>query len=430
MAYYKAAALLGLNADEMGRRARALHLLGDLRDRRGDLRGALSEFEQAYGATAELLARRPDDARRIFDHSQSAYWVGWIAYQRGQTPTALARFAEYKRLADRLIRIEPTNDAWRAEAAWADSNLQAVLLEEGPAPGALAAFARSLRISQDLAAKAPGDRDKQMDVAHSHMYLALAHTARGDLAAAMSDLSAERAIYAALLRRPGGDKAALAALEVNQVAVANLLMLQGQGGAAAELNAAADVIDRLMAAEPGNAIYREQAVTAFATLSQVLLKQGARDAATRPAARALDLAEALARQDRAEALWQGVLLGTARDSAMEAAAARAATPAARRQALAPAPAEARRLTDLADRQPANLALARTTAEASLLAGDDDALEGRDDEARAAWAAALERLRRVGLSSANPVHDRGQLIAARARQRLRPGRVSAGRDYGW
>ena len=361
MAYYKAAAPLGLDADELGRRARVLHLLGDLRDRRGDLAGGLSEFEQAYGATAELLARRPGDARRIYDHSQSAYWLGWIAYQRGQTATALARFAEYKRLTDRLIRIDPANDAWRAEAAWADSNLQAVLMEEGGAPPPLDAFSRSLRIGQDLAAKSPGDRDKQMDVAHSHMWLAQAHTARGELAAAMSDLLAERAVYAALLRRPGIDRGAQAALEVNQVAVANLLMLQGKGGALAELTAAAAEIDRLIGALPDNAVYREQAVTAFATLSQVLLKQGARDAATAPAARALDLAEELARKDSAEALWQESFSGTARDSAMEAAAARAATPAARRAALAPAPAEARRMAGRADHQAANLALARMAA---------------------------------------------------------------------
>jgi tetratricopeptide (TPR) repeat protein len=435
MAYYKAAAPLGLDADALGRRARALHLLGDLRDRRGDLGGALAEFNQAFTITAELLARQPNDAQRVFEHSYSAYWVGWIAYQRGQMDEAIARFGEYKRLADRLVALDPKKDAWRAEAAWANSNLQAVLLEEGRAPSALEAFSRSLRISQDLAAKAPGDRDKQMDVAQSYLWLAQAQTARGDLAAAMADRLAERDIYARLLRRQTGDKGAQAAQEANQVAVAKLLALQGRDGAVTELNAATSEIDRLMASEPDNTVYWEQAALAYTALSQVLLKGGSKDAAASAAARASSLAEALARKDGTEAFWRGVLLGTARASVMEAAAERARTAAARRDALAPAPAEAERLARLADQQPANLARARTAAEVSVLAGDDESLDRRDDPARAAWAASVERLGRVGLATATPVHDRGQLIAAKARERLArgeawPGKASAGSDYGW
>jgi eukaryotic-like serine/threonine-protein kinase len=431
MAYYTASASLGLDADALGRRARVLHLLGDLSDRRGDLSGALGEFRQAYGATAELLARQPANPRRLFDHAYSAYWVGWIAYQRGRMDKAIARFGEYKRLADRLVRIDPKNDAWRSEAAYADSNLQNALLEEGRAPSALAAFFRSSRISQEVAAKAPGDRDKQMDVANSYMWLAKAQTARGDLPAAMADLLAERAIYEELLHRQAGDRAAQAALEVNQVAVANLLDLQGRAGAPAELKAATAEIDRLMAVAPDNTVYWEQAAAAYAALSQALLKEGSKEAAWSAATRAGELAEALARKAPAEALWQGALLGTARAGVMEAGAERAKTAARRRDALSPAPAEARRLAALANQQPANRALARTAAELSLLAGDEESLEGHGDQARAAWRAALERLGRVGLSTASPLHDRGQLIASRARARLAgSGRPSAEPDYGW
>jgi hypothetical protein len=274
-----------------------------------------------------------------------------------------------------------------------------------------------------------------MDVANSHMWLAQAQLARGDLAAAMASLLAERDAYLQILRRQAGDKDAQAHLATNQVAVANLLALQGQRGAAALLRTATDEIDRLIALEPDNTVYWEQAVSAFSGLSRALLKEGSRDAAGTAAARASGLAEALARKDANETRWQGVLLGTARARVMEAAAARAGTAAERRQALAPAPAESERLARLADKQPANIALASTAAEVSLLVGDYENLAGQTDRARANWAATLERLGRVGLSSPSPIHDRGQVIAAQARERLAGGQnrsemKSAAPNYGW
>ena len=434
MVYYDTKARGGLNADALGRRARVLHLLGDLRDRRGDLDGAMKAFGQAFAVTAELLARQPGDGQRIFEHAQSAYWVGYIAYQRGQPDKAAADFQAYKRLADSLVRIDPNNDAWRSEAAWADSNLEAVRLEEGGAPGALAAFARSLRITQDLAAKAPGDRDRLMDVGQSHAWLSQAEAAGGRLDAAVSDRKAEKAIYERLLALRAGDRGATAALVANRLALADLLALQAQGGGLAELRAAAKEIEALMAIQPDNAVYREQAALVFTSLSRALLKERSAALALAAATRADSLAEGLARRDGAVALWQGVLVGSARAAKMEAAAALAPAAAARRRALAPAVAEAARLARLADRQPANVALARTAAKVQVLAGDFEWLSGREAPARSNWAAALAALERAGLSRPPPLRDRGQGILAAAAARLQRGGAEAGtrldRDDGW
>lgn len=110
--YYSGQKPGSLDADALGRRARALHLVGEVSNIRGDSVGGLTAFRQAASTTAEQLARDPNRPQRIFDHAQSVFWVGYIAYERGETKEAEAQFREYKRLADRLVAIEPNKPEW------------------------------------------------------------------------------------------------------------------------------------------------------------------------------------------------------------------------------------------------------------------------------------------------------------------------------
>jgi hypothetical protein len=88
MTYYAAERSHGLDAQSLGRRARVLHMLGEISDRRGDLGAALNFFREASKSTGENLTRRPNDPQLIFDHAQSVYWVGYVAWRRGQDDDA------------------------------------------------------------------------------------------------------------------------------------------------------------------------------------------------------------------------------------------------------------------------------------------------------------------------------------------------------
>lgn len=90
LAYYARQDPKKLDADALGRRARALHLVGEVRELRGDSEGALASFHAAGDTTAELLARDPNDGQRIYDHAQSVFWIGYVAWQRNQMPVAWA----------------------------------------------------------------------------------------------------------------------------------------------------------------------------------------------------------------------------------------------------------------------------------------------------------------------------------------------------
>ncbi len=83
MRYYGKQPLGSLNADELARRAKALRMVGELREQRGDFPTAVNAFEQAAATTGELMARDPGNGQRVFDHMQSVFALGAMAQQRG-----------------------------------------------------------------------------------------------------------------------------------------------------------------------------------------------------------------------------------------------------------------------------------------------------------------------------------------------------------
>ena len=129
--YYAAQDLGSLDADSLGRRARALHLIGDLAQQRGKLAEAQRDFQQAAETTSELLRRHPDSGQRVFDQSQSEYYVGYVEWRRGRLHEAEAAFRRYLSLAQRMSGMDPANVDWRLESVYAAQNVAIVLIDLG-----------------------------------------------------------------------------------------------------------------------------------------------------------------------------------------------------------------------------------------------------------------------------------------------------------
>jgi tetratricopeptide (TPR) repeat protein len=177
-----------------------LHLIGEINDRRGDIKGARVAFASARVATAELLTRTPEDPQRLWDHAQSVYWNGYIDWQYGDTASAERAFAEYGRLARKLSAIDPTNPEWLAEVGYAHSNLGVLLLEQGRAAQAIPQFQQSLRINRKRAIL-PGDAGSvQLDIGQDRSWLSSAHYADRRLRQAIAEREAELSIYTRLLK--------------------------------------------------------------------------------------------------------------------------------------------------------------------------------------------------------------------------------------
>jgi tetratricopeptide (TPR) repeat protein len=432
MSYYAAQRSHGLDAASLGRRARVLHLLGEIRRQRGDLPGAMAFFSEAAKSTGELLARDPTDTRRMFDDAQSAFYLGYVAFQRGEDDIARQHLERYKALTERLVEIGPKNEDWRAEASEADMDLGSLMYREGHGDEAAADLDRALAISRDLAARAPQRRDRQRDVAQILAWLADTEVLRGNLDAAMADRTAEAAIYAHLLSRIPSDSESAVDLASSRTAIAKIRLAQGSTAAAiADLNSAAADMGRLIAGAPDNVSYKANAVATFLLLGQTLLDQGRLDAAQAIARHALEISEAQAIRGQA-ITWSGTALGGARILLIEIAASRAPSAAARKEVLRPALVESARLAALANAHPKNVRLARLASEAGMLAGDFQSLDHRPAEARSTWTAAIAPLERAGLASLPPT-DRGRMVLRQLFHRLRfgvpPARSLAGVQAG-
>jgi hypothetical protein len=410
LTYYAAQQSHGIDAASLGRRARVLHMLGEIRDRRGDLAGALRLFQEAARTTGELLRRAPNDPQRIFDHAQSVYWVGYVAWRRGHDDDARLAFLDYQRLADRLVAIDPKNAAWRSEVVYANSNLGTLLLADGEADAAAAAYRRAVADGERLAQAAPSDSGLQLDLAQNLGSLENAEYLQGRLDLATRDLAAESALDQRLIARNPADNGARIDLAVTRTALARVQMGQGRTTqASAELEAAGDSLEQIIAAAPADDSYKRAAAPILLLRAELLLRAGAFDRAARDAAAARGMAEAAVREDPTVIAWSGERLGRARIVSMKIDAGRAATPAQQAAALRPASAEAERLVALARTEPRNLVVARAAAEAQLLAGDEASLTGDPAGARASWSAASRTLAAAGRPGQPPGDPSGDVL---------------------
>ncbi len=389
-AYYAAENSGGLDAAALGQRARVLHLLGDIQVQRGNLPAALDLFQQAGRSTAEVLRRRPRDPLAIYNHAQSVFYIGEVAFRRGDNATALVQWGAYQAFARQLAAMDPANLDSKAEVEEADTNVGVVLLNQDRAEEASRNFEDALAISRRLVAAPGAKRDWQWDEAQSLAWLADADVARGLLAAALAHRQAEGRVYEALIAASPHDNDAAVALANSRAKLASIELASGGAAAATlALQDAAAQVDKLVREAPDNDIYQAEALTILQQLAQALLQDGQLRPAAVAAARANAICDAQLKAAEAHhdaALkWRGERLGAVRIVAMKIAAAGARTPAAQRQALQSAADEATRLGALLAGHPHNPALALAAAEAALLAGDVEDLAGDAARAAADWA---------------------------------------------
>lgn len=305
LAYYAAQDPESLDADALARRARALQQIGEVYNLRGRLDDALGVFKQAEQTTAELLEREPDNGTRIFDHAQSVFWVGYVAYQRDNIGVAEPQFQLYKTLAERLVAIDPGNEDWQAEVGFANSNLGTLLWSQGRSAEAAAVFDRELEMARALSRKAPAEFTKQMRTSQAHAWLATTLFAQSRFMEASTHRNAEIAIYQDALSRDPRNKDAKEGLSSSERALANILLCMGDmDRALAHIRRAVHLADELVAEDPEHSRWLEYASAAYLLLADVLHSTALREDARAATKRARDYAGQLVQRDPAVSLWQ------------------------------------------------------------------------------------------------------------------------------
>jgi eukaryotic-like serine/threonine-protein kinase len=383
LAYYAAQDAGRLDAASLGRQSRALHLIGEIADDRGDLDEATRVFQRAAQSTATLVERHPSDGQRLFDHSQSLYWVGYVARRRGQADEAERAFKGYLELAEQLVRLDPKRLDWRIERAYAHQNLGVLQLERFQPAAAQQAFAAARDTFQAAVAERASLR---FELANALGWFAKAREAQGDLAGA---LGAQRHKRQVLSQAPkAADDRHVQRLIANAAYEAGRLHFAMGSFGAAEADGQ-DALDRFMAlmeVDRQNMDWLAQANLARLALAEVWLAQGHRTAARQ----AIGRAEADSRR-----LLDAGSTGVARRLTQQGALL------SLRLALAESWPESRLELEAylnevrqADTGPLVLGAepSQLAAKAAIGLGDRLAHDGAADAARSAWQAAALRLR--------------------------------------
>ncbi len=295
-----------LDANSLGRRARALHLIGELREQRGQLDAAQAAFQRAAESTAQLLRRAPRDTQRIFDHAQSVYWVGYLSRLRGRMPEAERAFREYVRLADLLVQLDGQNLDWQIEAAYARDNVGVVLLETSRPREALEILSQQRDLWQRITVTQSGH---MLELANTLGWIARAHEAGGDYERAISTQLEKGRV---LERMPDADSNQQVRRSRFTIAgeLARLELALGRAEAARAL--ALDAVQKaraLVAVDPKNKTWLEQRCLAQANLTEALLATGDRAGARQMLAEIREGTARLLALDPQAAKWQVNLRG-------------------------------------------------------------------------------------------------------------------------
>jgi tetratricopeptide (TPR) repeat protein len=303
--YYARQDKESLSDEGLAQRSKALTLMGEMANTRGDLDRALRLYREAFAGTAEALRRRPDNPQRMFDHAQAVFWIGYIAWQRGRLEDAAVAFGEYKRLADRMVQADALDPRWRLERVYADTNLGLLLLNRRQFPEAAALFQESLEEIERLTAAEPSNINHQKQLLESLGYLSDAQEKSGRLQQAIALRTRQLAIVQRLLAADPADanlrRKALTAHRALGVYIAPTVNTMA---ALEHAKSAVRIADDLIRLEPMNAEWMEHAAGAKLDLAAVLLRIGKADEADIAARSGCMAVDRLTRRDSNVVQWQ------------------------------------------------------------------------------------------------------------------------------
>jgi len=305
LAYYEASDLAAAPADQLGRRARAQLLVGEVDNLRGDLDAALEAYTAAAETTEEQLRRDPNNPDRIFDHSQSVFWVGYIAWQRGDAETARAHFTQYHDQAKRLVEIDPANEDYQAELEYSYSNLGTLAMDSGDGAEAEQWFRKSLAVSKSLHEKDPENVERALSAGQSYAWLEDALTLQIKLDDSLEHRGLELELYDNALRSNTNNQRILKRKLVAHDAIRELQIMQNSLGAAQQHAETAVVLaEILLGIESESTNVIENAALAYRGLGETQLYRAELGAAYGNLSKALMLGKQLVKADPAVAWWR------------------------------------------------------------------------------------------------------------------------------
>jgi eukaryotic-like serine/threonine-protein kinase len=368
----------------LAQRSKALTLMGEIAQTRGDLDGALRRYREAMAGTGEMVSRDPENGDRIFDHAQNVFWVGSIAYQRGLTAQAESAFREYKRLAGRLMAIDPNRKEWQLEPIYADTNLGMLLHKQLRFSEASGVFRNQLANVESLVAANPNDRALQDLLSETLAYLADARESAGSLVDALALRERQLSLMERIAQTTGADAPLRKKMVVANRALAKLFQFRGDvRQALVHFHQAASISDELLRTEPNNTEWARNGANVLIDLGELELANGEADRAGAHIRAACAIVDDLIRRDATVVEWQSRLRGDCLRTRARLALAIGAPGEAR--ALASQYLQLARQEAAKRKSPDSRF---TVTAAGLLMGDAEQAAGNSGAAKRSWQDAL------------------------------------------
>ncbi len=302
--YYRKQEASGLPDNALLQRARALVLMGQVANQRGESQSAMRFYHEAMAGTAEAIRREPDDPGRLYDHAQNVFWVGFLNLELGDLPNAEAGMREYKALAERMVALDPDNMKWRMEQQNAEANLGAVLYQRRDFTKAAERFEQALVLVRAFAAANPSNTQYQLSLVDAQAWLADALLADGNLPGATRLREEQVALLERLATAPTANVEYRQRLVHAEAMLGSLYFMLGQTGRALPLfDASLDNAERLIATEPENVRWRNQAMVSRFAFAGNLLRAGRANNAAPHIEAGCALDEALLARNRHYTSW-------------------------------------------------------------------------------------------------------------------------------
>ena len=160
--------------------------LGDVLVAQGQLDDALAAYRAGLAIAERLAAADPSNAAWQRDLSVSHNRLGDVLVAQGQLEDALAAYRAGLAIAERLAAADPSNAAWQRDLSVSHDRIGDVLVAQGQLDDALAAYRAGLAIAERLAAADPSNAAWQRDLSVSHDRIGDVLRAQGQLGDALA----------------------------------------------------------------------------------------------------------------------------------------------------------------------------------------------------------------------------------------------------
>jgi tetratricopeptide (TPR) repeat protein len=280
MAYFGAVPSRALSDEELLRRSQALRQLGELRQARADLPGALETYRESLRLAREVAGRDPDNGEWQLGLAAAHFYVGDVLRRQRDAAGALQEYVAYRDIAQRLVDRQPENETFLLELSYARNNVAAAYETQGNLEAARRELEGSLQLKEQLLQRAPENVERLQAVATAHNRLGVVLDRLGEMEPALTHLVADLEIRKRLVARDPKNRAIRRSLQVAHAFVGKAYEDRGDMDAAIEqYDAWRTVTSEQMAADPQNADWARDWARAETVMASARLLTGDRTAA-------------------------------------------------------------------------------------------------------------------------------------------------------